>query len=401
MPVSAPNRDHGIQPGCNLLNRLPLSLLIWLLGLIVAASLLLTLFVVMTRRGRAGFHTALFVLETLESPIRPQSWFTGESMREEVHYQSPEGTAVADVYRLADCKPRAAVLLSLGANERGRDDAGVINLGHALARAGFVVMFHWSSELGLDANIDPAEPDKLVSAFQYLEGRPFVDRDRVALGGFCIGASLALVAASNPKISDRVHFVNAFGPYFDAEAMILQTASRAIDYEGGTVSWVPDSLTLRVVANKLIETLQDPDDVDTLTRHFLSDNTATEDELAALSKSGKTVTALLEGVESIEAKQLYSTLPDSYREDLTRVSPSKHVGGLRARLLVMHDRYDQAVPVTESRQLVTTMRKRLNVRYTEFVSFSHVRPGTGGLLTRLDQALRLYHHMYHVFRMAH
>ena len=102
-----------------------------------------------------------------------------------------------------------------------------------------------------------------------------------------------------------------------------------------------------------------------------------------------------------EAEQLYSTLPDSFREDLTRVSPSNHVEGLRARLLVMHDRYDRAVPAAESRQLVKALGDQVNVRYTEFMSFDHMRPGTGGLLKRLGQALRLYLHMYHVVRMAH
>lgn len=401
MPVRALISDHGICPRCNLLERLPLSLLIWVLGLFLAAALLFALFVILTRRGRAVFHTSLFVSETLNSPVKPQSWFTGDSMREEVHYQTAEGTAVADVYRLTDGRPRAAAMISLGANERGRDDSDVISLGHALARAGFVVMFHWTSALGLDASMDPAEPERLVMAFQYLEGRDYVDGDRVGLAGFCVGASFALVAASDSRISDRVYFVNAFGPFFDAKCLILQIASRAILYEGEPTAWEPDSLTLRVVSNALIGTLHDPDDVDTLTRHFLNDHPATQHELAALSPSGKTVAALLDGVEPREAERLYPTLPDRFREDLARVSPSNHVEGLRARLLVMHDRYDMAVPAAESRRLVKKMRERLDVRYTEFVSFQHVRPGAGGLLTRLGQALQLYRHMYHIFRMAH
>ena len=257
----------------------------------MATTLLMTLFILLTPQGRAGFKTILFVSQTLESPVKPQSWFSSESIREEVRYQTAHGMAAADVYRLTDGKPRTAVLLSLGANEEGGNEDIVVNLGHALARAGFVVMFHWSPTLGLNTNIDPDEPENIVRAFQYLEGRDYVDPERVGLGGFCIGASLALVAASDQRISDRVHFVNAFGPYFDAKALILQVASRAVSYEGETTSWEPDSLTLRVVANELIETLHDPDDVYTLTRHFLNDHPASQDDLAALSPSGKTVAA--------------------------------------------------------------------------------------------------------------
>lgn len=168
----------------------------WLLRLMVVAVSLLTLFIVLTPQGRAGFHTALFVAQTLEIPIKPQSWFTDDSLRVEVSYRTVIGMALADIYRLPDGNPRAAVVLSLGANETGCDDPDVINLGHALAKAGYVVMFHWSPKMGLHANIDADEPEKLVQAFQYLEGRDYVDPERVGLGGFCIGASLALVAAS-------------------------------------------------------------------------------------------------------------------------------------------------------------------------------------------------------------
>ena len=372
----------------------------WVLRLSVVAVLLLTLFIILTPQGRAGWNTALFVSQTLEVPIKPQSWFTDDSLRQEVHYLTPDGTAMADVYRLTDGKPRAAVLLSLGANEMGRDDTSVINLGHALARAGYVVMFHWSPTMGLHANIDTAEPEKLVWAFQYLEERDYVDRDRVGLGGFCVGASLALVAAADPRINDRVHFVNAFGPFFDAESLLLQAASRAVVYEGESTSWEPDPLTLRVLASELIETLDNSSDADILTRFYLEDQAATQAELAALSPSGRTVISLLDGVEPHEAEALYLTLPSSFQEDLARISPSTHVGELRARLLVMHGRYDEVVPAAESRRLVEATRDRLDVRYTEFVAFDHLLPGAGGVFTRLGQAVRLYRHMYDIIRIA-
>ena len=307
---------------------------------------------------------------------------------------------MADIYRLSDGKPRAAVLLSLGANETGRDDTSVVNLGHALARAGYVVMFHWSLTMGLHANIDPAEPEKLVRAFQFLEGRDYVDRERVGLGGFCVGASLALVAASDPKISDRVHFVNAVGPFFDAESLFLQAASRAVLYEGESTPWEPDSLTLRVPASELIETLDNSSDADILTRFYLEDQTATQAELAVLSPSGRIVVRLLDGVEPHEAATLYSTLPSSFREELASISPSTHVGDLRARHLVVHGRYDQVAPVAESRRLVKATGDRINVLYTEFLAFDHVRPGAGGVFTRLGQAVRLYRHIYDITRIA-
>ena len=233
-------------------------------ALVVFASLL-TLFFAVTPQGRTAFHTALFVLQVLDLPLKPQSWFTGQPVREEVRFPQQMGEGVADVYRIPDGKSRAAVLLSLGANAAGRDDADVVNLGNALARAGFVPMFHRSPTMTLRHNIDAGEQKNLVWAFEYLAERDYVDPEKVGMGGFCVGASFALVAAADPRINERVRFVNAFGPYFDAEELMLQIASRSSVYQGQRAPWEPDQLTRRVFANELIETLEDGAEAELLT----------------------------------------------------------------------------------------------------------------------------------------
>ena len=171
----------------------------WLFQLLVVSGALLALFVALTPQGRASFHAVLFVSQVLELPVRPQAWFTDEPFRHEAHYPSSRGASAAHVYRLPDGEPRAAVVLSLGVTAEGLEDPLVVNLGNALARAGIVVMFDWSPDMGQGYQLDPNEPDNLVSAFLYLEGQEYVDRERVALGGFCVGASVALVAAPTPE----------------------------------------------------------------------------------------------------------------------------------------------------------------------------------------------------------
>ena len=374
--------------------------LTWLLRTTAVALSPLRFVAAIVRTCRAAFHTVLFVTETLDSPVKPQSWCTDDPLREKAHIPTGDGTILADMYRLPDGRPRAAVLLSLGVNDTGLDDPAVVNLGYALARTGYVVMVYWSPAMGIRANVDPAEPGILVRAFQHLEARDYVDPERVGLGGFCVGASLALVAAADVRIRERVHFVNAFGPYFDLKSLILQAASRSVHYEDQREPWEPDSVTLRVIANELIKTLDNSTDADVLTRHFSRNASATESELAALSPAGRTVLALLNGVDTGEADALFSTLPSTFRYGLSGVSPVHHVENLRASLLVMHDRFDNIVPVNESRRLVNAVEDELDVRYTEFQSFDHMRPGPGSLPTRLAQAFRLYLHMYNIIRMA-
>ena len=372
----------------------------WLFQFLVVLGALLTLFIAVTPQGKAGFHTVLFVSQVLEIGVKPQTWFTEEPLRHEVHYQSSEGSTVADVYRPPDGKARAAVVLFLGANAAGRDDPDVVNLGIALARAGYVAMFHWSPTMALKANIEPAETGNLVWAFQYLSEREYVDSKRTGLGGFCVGASFALVAAADPRIRDDVYFVNAFGPYFDAETLLLQVASRSVMYDGTLTPWEPDRLTMRVLANELIETLDAPSDVDALTRRYMNNQALSPEEANALSPQARTVATLLDGSTPEEAAALYSQLPGDFRRDLASISPSSHVDNIDAKLLVLHDRNDRLVPAAESRRLVDSLQNRGDVRYTEVLAFEHVRPSGGGIGDLLAEALRLYRHMYSIIRIA-
>ena len=363
---------------------------------VVVIGSLLTIFIAATPQGKAGFRAALFVPQVLEVPFKPQPWFASDPVRHEVTYPQEIGTGVADVYRIPDGEPRAAVLLFLGANAAGRDDEDVVNLGNALARGGFAVMFHWSPTMALQHNIDSVEIDNLVRAFQFLEQQDWVDSKRVGIGGFCVGASFSLVAAADPRISDRVRFVNAFGPYFDAEDLLLQVVTRSRLYQEVRTPWQPDSLTLEVFANELIETVGDMADIDLLTKKYLTGELG--DGQPATS-AGQTVDRLLEGVSPGEAAGLYATLPEEFREAMDQISPSRYVDDIKAKLLVLHARDDELVPSAESRRLAEAMADRGDVRYTELLSFDHVRPAGGTGTWRLfKEGFELYRHMYGVMR---
>ncbi|MBU18099.1 MAG: hypothetical protein CL725_10430 [Chloroflexi bacterium] len=363
---------------------------------VVVIGSLLTIFIAATPQGKAGFRAALFVPQVLEVPFKPQPWLASDPVRHEVTYPQEIGTGVADVYRIPDGEPRAAVLLFLGANAAGRDDEDVVNLGNALARGGFAVMFHWSPTMALQHNIDSVEIDNLVRAFQFLEQQDWVDSKRVGIGGFCVGASFSLVAAADPRISDRVRFVNAFGPYFDAEDLLLQVVTRSRLYQGVRTPWQPDSLTLEVFANELIETVDDMADIDLLTKKYLTGEL--RDGQPATS-AGQTVDRLLEGVSLREAAGLYATLPEEFREAMDQISPSRYVDDIKAELLVLHARDDELVPSAESRRLSEAMADRGDVRYTELLSFDHVRPAGGTDTWQLfKEGFKLYRHMYGVMR---
>ena len=359
---------------------------------------------------RAGFHTVLFVLQVLEVPVKPQSWFTREPVREEVRYPGPEGQLVADLYRIPDNHPRAAVLLFLGANAAGRDDPAVVNLGHAMSRAGFVTLIHWSPTMGQQANVDSDEIENLVWAFRFLSGLGFVQPERVGMGGFSVGGSFAMVSASDPRINRDVLFVNSMGAYFDAQDLFAQIASgsqfvgaQTHGAEMQTDPWEVDPLPRRVFTNELLEVVEDPVQRAALAGRFAGAADASDAAaLPELTGAAPLVRELLEGTTPERARELLEMMPPRFQEELESISPRAHTGGLLARLLIMHDVGDKLIPVGESRRFAAAVTERGNVLYTETSIFDHVRPGLGrNWLHLASDAAKLYRHLYQLIKVAH
>ena len=111
--------------------------------------------------------------------------------------------------------------------------------------------------------MDPREPDN----FQFLAEQDY--DSEVGLGGFCVGASLSVVAASDQRISERVNFVSAFGGYYDIRDLLAQIAANRSFYNGEVGPWDPRSATDRVFVNQIIEGLPSPDEREALDRIFV------------------------------------------------------------------------------------------------------------------------------------
>ena len=114
------------------------------------------------------------------------------------------------------------------------------------------------------------------------------------------------------------------------------------------------------------------------------------------------VTAMLGPTESeplLEAT--FQALPATLQERLTRMSPVHHVGGLRAPLIVLlHDRHDPVIPVTEARQLRDALAGHGELHYTEFTVFKHLDPTKGkpAAVPLAREMVRFAHAIYPLFR---
>ena len=368
------------------------------LGLFLALAILLIAF---TPQGRAGVKTILFIPQVLPAiSVHPQEWFIGDPTRQEVKYPTPFGDGIADLYTSPNPGKHAAVLLFLGINPAGRDDERVVGLANGLARSGMVVMIPWSETM-TQKRIDPREIDNLVAAFQHLRSLDSVDPERVGMGGFCVGASLATVAAQDPSIRDQVSFINFFGGYYDALDLLKAVATRSSFYKGQVEPWEPDSLTVEVITIHLIEGLEGQEERQLLSRIFINQEIGLESSIETLSQEAEAVYKLLKGTTLEEAEELVKRLPAKTQQTLRVLSPSANLENLQARILIMHDREDNLVPVEESRRLAEALEKRGGVYYTEFSFFQHMDPTRQvSLPVFAREAFKLFLHMYHILRDA-
>ncbi len=357
---------------------------------------------------RATVRAVLFITQVLPLPFKPQEWLLPSPKREPVTFQLDGEEGSADIFRIADGRVRAGVLVYPGANPGLKTDPRVANLGNALARAGFVVMVPWSPFL-LQNELSPSDPDYLVRAFQYFRGLKWVDKDRVGMGGFCVAASMVLVAASDSRISGQVDFVSSFGAYYDLKDLIRQISTKRRFYRDASKPWYPSDNTQRFLANQLIGGLEEPEK-DVMTGAFLGEDDGEQPQPDGFSMAGKTVHGLLSSMAATEAdgrisleeaESLFQRLPTSLLDDMDKVSPAASIGGLRARLLIAHDREDDAVPSEESRRLADALQKHGDLHYTEFSFISHVTPGRPvGPLTFIREAFKLFRYTYKVIRVS-
>jgi pimeloyl-ACP methyl ester carboxylesterase len=234
----------------------------------------------------------------------------------------------------------------------------------------------------MEGRLREGEPEKIAAAFDLLAERPEVDPERVGIVGFSVGGSLALVAAADPAIADRVAWLNAFGAYADTADYLASVASHAyIGADGSEVAWEPAELTRRVFKDFMLDQVDRAADRRALKGAYadaillgvpLAPNAELRDGLA---RSGRAVYDLLMSSSWDEARRAVDGLPASTQRLIREISPMGHLDALGTRVYLMHEVADRWVPFVESHELAAALESsgRLEA-YSEFRLFDHVQP---------------------------
>jgi len=366
-----------------------------IIGIFLVLSVALLAGLWANRYTRVALTTAFMMPDLfVDLPASPLKLTTSEPIKEEVTFEYGSREVVADLYRPSDGGRHGAVVVVIGAAPRARTDPRAIRLARSAARAGIAVMIPELKHLLRDEMV-PEEIEALLTAFRYLREQEFVDGERVGYLGFSVGAGMALVAASDPRISDDVAFFASFGGYYDLRDVIAAVTSETITYNGQREDWHPDDKTVRVLRRSLIHYVDDAGDRDILTRVFLEDDQSARQEVGELSPRSRVIFDVLDNRDPERAQELLAQLWPEDVAILRRLSPSASMDDLQAELFIVHDRQDKFIPYAESRRLAEAARGQNDVYYAELDLFRHVDPTvTANPLTFLVDLIEFFFQAY-------
>lgn len=292
------------------------------------AALALTIF--MLRDHLAGHVRVLLLLsqELPQVPLKPLHTLTGPPTYERVRFDSPKGTIVGDLFVPNRQGPvqstRSALIVAHGIPLRENDRPVLLSFADTLARLGYIVL--WPRGEPLDRGEPGLEdPATFVASIRYLDAAQLASPGHISFFGISVGSSLALVAAADAQVANRVRTIVSFGGYYDAATYLTELASRSMLENGQDTSWDPSEDALRQ-ANAVLAGLRGPPIPEV--------PISREAAAAGLRASPRVV------------------------EGLERVSPSTHIRGLRARVFVLHDHGDPYVPYVESERLAQALPER-------------------------------------------
>jgi len=331
---------------------LALVLVLALLGVAAAPAL--------ARPVRAHLKTLVLVSELfLPSPLRPLSLFAGPPRQERLLLPSAAGPIVTDLFLPASSPPPErwpALILAMGVRTAEEDRPLMVRFATLLSQLGYVVC--WPRLEPLERSESQLErPATFLTVFRFLEQRPEVDPERISLLGISVGASIALVAASDPAIAERVRLVFSFAGYYDIFDYLEALASGVSRLDGRTERWSGEGAV--GLAREVLENMGAPE-----AARILAEPDSARERLAAL--------------------------PPAERAALAAVSPSAVITGVRAPVLILHDRGDHLVHFFESEKLERALRPRGQVELVIVDLFQHVQPRQATDPATLAELARLY-----------
>ena len=338
---------------------------------------------------RAHRRALVFLASVLELPVLHRAVLALGKPPDTV-VTTVEGMPVEEVRPPGEA-PLPTFVFFTGAHPLRRREPLVRQVAHGLARVGYQVFLPELPGLG-EGEISMRTLEAAVSVAGAAAQRPTVAAGRLSLLGASAGASLALLAAADPDLVERVSLVVAVAPFSDLEKMVcLATAGAYEDSSGRFEPYVVDDLLRRVVTRSLIALLPEPDrDLLRADLGRLEDEDPTElhrlrKRAPALTREGRALLELLHNTDATRFRDLCAELPAEVSDMLRQLSPIHAAPRVRAPVEIVVPPRDVYFPPGEALALATALPR---ARLTTTGTLDHTRPSTS--LRRLRELRGFY-----------
>ena len=325
----------------------------WRFAAVVYLAVALTAAVVYRSTVVAQADGAVVLATVLETP--GLTW-TVERLTEEPGVVDTEVAGLpTTVVRPAGGGPHPAVVFVNGATRRGRDHPRVQALARGLGRAGYLVFV--PDLPGLRAGEITTRTLDATLAFGWTAAARGDVRDgRIALVGVSVGASLALVVASERGLARQISVVAGIAPYADLRNVLRLATTGHYRDDGRLVAYETDP--------------------------FLAE-AATRSVRAGAGGDSAAVARLLSNRDPGRFDALYAALPAETRAEHVRLSPVARADRLGAPVELASAPRDKYFPLAESRALAA---RAPEARLTVTTTLDHAIPEPGDIpdLVRFD-----------------
>ena len=301
------------------------------------------------------FRTTALVTQLLPSvPFKPLKYFSDSPKWEKVQYTSGDSIIQADLIlpKKINKSGNPAILFSLGvAVNEPTNDLRLINLSEALARLGVIVLIPWTETQKTQYLSSEHEINALINGYQFLESLSQTKNDSIGIIGYCTGASMGLIAAANPEISNQVSYIVSFAGYHDLKNFSISILSSTGFSNGKTREWSPDTFAVNLVKRQLVNATLSKKESEIVSNIDFSKISLSDLKAYKFSSDSNSVINILYDTDYSDISRGMDNLPPKTLKWLGYNSPSHYNMNLRAPVFIMHDEADNIVPFEESQRM--------------------------------------------------
>ena len=346
------------------------------LTLAVAAVVIAVVAVAAAPRVRVAWLAALLLLEVptpeTDGPIAAR---LPDPVVEQVTYEAGGRAVAADVYRPRGRGPHPGIVLSHGVAAGGKRDLRLVNFADALARCGYVALVPEFTDIK-ELRVRPSDVDDVVRSFEYLASQPDVDDDRVGLFGFSYAGGLAVLAAADPAIAEKVRFCFLLGTYYDLGNIVTFATTGCYRRDGEWARMEPRHTGKWTFLKNMLELVDDAGDRALLSRIADARLAGTTGDVSAhadsLGPEGLRLYTLMTNEDPDRAQALIESLSPRILDYFDALSLPGNIDNVAATLIIVHGRDDNLMPYTESVLLAEHAPPGAVVRLRLLDSFQHV-----------------------------